>query len=115
MPAQNENIELIQESLAGQGKAKEPLENNVDSQSFHLTPGNAGEVQRIQDAEIDDAKHRAIERDVALLAVSYWVEGPLASSATLWTIFKFEASVQKAFEVLHKSSFLFNKSQWGSI
>lgn len=39
MPNQNKNIELIQKSLTGQGKAKEPHENNVDNQDFQLTSG----------------------------------------------------------------------------
>ncbi|XP_032893241.1 zinc finger MYM-type protein 5-like [Amblyraja radiata] len=96
MPAQNENIELIQESLNGQGEAKERQENNVDSQNFQLTPDKIGQVQGIPDSDIDDAKHRSTVTDVGLWTelshedVSYWVErgpsqvqhrcGPLSNS-----------------------------------
>ncbi|KAL8172691.1 UNVERIFIED_CONTAM: hypothetical protein K2H54_008433 [Gekko kuhli] len=43
MLGQTENIELIQEALTGQGEAKEPQENNVNSQILQFTPALATE------------------------------------------------------------------------
>ncbi|KAL8177402.1 UNVERIFIED_CONTAM: hypothetical protein K2H54_003092 [Gekko kuhli] len=46
MLAQTENIELIQESLTGQEEAKEPQENNVNSQILRFTPASKQEIQQ---------------------------------------------------------------------
>lgn len=95
MPTQKENIELIQETLTAQAEAEEPQENNRDNQNFLLTP-----VQGIQGSDIDYAKHRSTVTDVVLWTklshkeVSYWVgRESISSSASLWTIFQFQASV----------------------
>ncbi|CAI5765043.1 Hypothetical predicted protein [Podarcis lilfordi] len=65
--AQTGKIELIQESLTGQGEAKEPQEKNVNSQILQFTPDMiAGQVQGVLDADKDDAKHISTVPDVAL-------------------------------------------------
>lgn len=94
MPTQKENIELIQEWLTAQVEAEEPQESIGDNQNFQLTPGQVGQVQGIQDSDIDYAKHRSTVTDVGLWTklshkeVSYWVgRRSISSSACLWTIF----------------------------
>ncbi|KAL8178563.1 UNVERIFIED_CONTAM: hypothetical protein K2H54_051388 [Gekko kuhli] len=54
MLAQTENTELIQESLTGQGEAKEPQENNINSQILQFTPDGLSTERFLTFLELKD-------------------------------------------------------------
>ena len=58
MPSENENTNILQNSVATKGEEKETHESSGDSQNFQFTPGEVNQSRDISDTYADDAKHR---------------------------------------------------------
>ena len=59
MPTENENTDIIQNSVAAKGKEKETYESSENCQNLQLTPGEINQFQGIADTNANDVKHRS--------------------------------------------------------
>ena len=73
MPSENENTNILQNSVAAKEGEKETHESSGDSQNFQFTSGEVNQSQDISDTYADDAEHRSTHT-LSLKDVGLWKE-----------------------------------------
>ena len=59
MPSENENTNIIQNSVAAKGRKKETHKSSGDSQNFQFTPSKVNQSQGVTDTYAEYAEDRS--------------------------------------------------------
>ena len=82
-PSENENTNMLQNSVAAKRGEEETHESSGNSQNFQFTPGEVNQFHDISDTYADDAEHRSTHT-LSLKVAGLWKE-LLYEEIAYWT------------------------------